>query len=66
MMYVDADVCMGGVSRMWTKVDKGGGVKSYQIFADVLYGRPLTGITVFEGAGEKKRREEKGRGGNRS
>jgi len=45
MMYADADVCVeeyGGVSQMWTKMDKGGGgVKNYQISVDVLYGWPL-------------------------
>jgi len=43
-MYADTDIRIGGkgrVSQMQTKADKGGrGAKNYQIFADVLYGRP--------------------------
>jgi len=31
----------GGVQADVDNTDKGEGVKNYQIFADVLYGRPL-------------------------
>ena len=42
-MYAVEHVRMGeGLARCGQKRTSGEGVKNYQIFADLLYGRPLT------------------------
>ena len=49
MVYVDADICIGG--RGLVRCGQGEGrVKNRQIFADILYGQPLmysVGCTVM-------------------
>ena len=45
--FCDADVLRGGVSKFGQERTKGGGgVKKGQIFADVLYGCPLTRLDL--------------------